>query len=54
MAVDTGSMRRPAFSEMEDAGAREAKKGAGRMPWLTEATKDAASCENPGEGAHGL
>ena len=27
-------------------------KGAWRMPWLTEAMKDATSCENPRLGAH--
>ena len=26
-------------------------KGAGRMPWLTEATKDVTSCDKPRVGA---
>ena len=33
--------------------AKEALKGARRMPWLSEAMKDAVSCENPGLGANG-
>ena len=32
----------------------EEEEGAWRMPWLTEAKKDATSCENPRLGAHGL
>ena len=31
----------------------EVTKGAWRMPWLAEAMKDAASCENPRLGASG-
>ena len=32
---------------------KEAEKGARRMPWLSEAMKDAVSCDNPGLGANG-
>ena len=35
-------------------GAEGMNKGAWRMPWLKEAMKDAASCENPRVGASGL
>ena len=30
------------------------KKGAWRMPWLTEAMKDVISCDKPGVGANNL
>ncbi len=33
---------------------RQAKKGAWRMPRLSQARKDAVSCENPGLGANSL
>ena len=33
--------------------AKEVQKGAWRMPWLSEATKDATSCEKPRSGASG-
>ena len=32
----------------------EPVKGTRRMPWLSEARKDAASCEKPGQDAHSL
>ena len=36
-------------------GANEkVKKGAGRMPWLTEAMKDVISCDKPRVGANDL
>ena len=30
------------------------RKGAWRMPWLTEAMKDVISCDKPGVGANDL
>ena len=33
---------------------QEVGKGAWRMPWLTEAMKDAISCDNRGRGANDL
>ena len=30
------------------------RKGAGRMPWLTEAMKDVISCDKPRLGANNL
>ena len=36
------------------AAALKVRKGARRMPRLSEAMKDAASCEKPRGGAHSL
>ena len=44
----------PLWGSAVCAGAvvREDNKGAWRMPWLTEAMKDAISCDNPRGGAN--
>ena len=34
------------------ACSRKVRKGAWRMPWLTEATKDVTSCDKRGVGAN--
>ena len=34
------------------ACSRKVRKGAWRMPWLTEATKDVISCDKPRLGAN--
>ena len=48
----------PARAAFEGKGKKEKKygkqeKGERRMPWLSEATKGAVSCEKPGVGANG-
>ena len=39
--------------EKEEKKYGKQEKGERRMPWLSEATKGAVSCEKPGVGANG-
>ena len=42
------------FETKWDGTTKKVNKGAWRMPWLTEATKDVISCDKPWGGANTL